>query len=433
MQIEKLIKFACLLAIIAVGLSGTIFLRGLYADGSHFLLEILARNDFWLFDKPRLHIQFLNQVFPVIAIKLGVIDLQALTFIYSAGLLLPTSAVWFVALYLQRNTPLFWWLILGYSSTFLLSGFFSIGEYNLTYAFVALYFSIAYPKIYHWGQLAFLALIALTLIRSYEAMLFLGPCLALATVCLSLQTKERAKKFFALFLLCVLGTSTLVATFSIIYPRDPNNLTGALNIIRAIQGKQAMFLVLATLLALVIRQAAKQYSSFSLTIFFVFSLIYFLSDSWWQNVSQQHSTRTLSGLMLASILSIKIGQIFFHRKKENHATLFIQKPFIVSSALVCLSLSITTIMNDREFGHLVKLFKAELASIEKNTPINKTNLYEQKPNLNRFIWAWTNPSMSLVLGGQRGRLITNNENYAGWQPFNPNELSAYDLPRYKSN
>jgi hypothetical protein len=159
--------------------------RGLFWDGSAFLVEIIDTNWFhWRFYPARAHVMWLTQ-FPVVAaLKLGVSDTRILAIAYSAGLFGLPTALYHLALWRARGDAVVMAVVLAaIAVVYLSTSFFIAGEYNTAFALAVAVMTIVVTGkelsrfdtvlLLFFGWLAF---------RSYEAMAYLGPLLAAAIV-----------------------------------------------------------------------------------------------------------------------------------------------------------------------------------------------------------------------------------------------------------
>jgi hypothetical protein len=130
-----------------LGVLGVYVARGLYADGAYFLFSILSSHGFVDDDKPRLFALLITQVPLVMAMKIGINDLNLLIRLHSFGLIIFPLVFWLAALKIQMKTELFWIFVAEFSVSYLCSGFFAIGEYNLCYSMAAFSAAIILKKI----------------------------------------------------------------------------------------------------------------------------------------------------------------------------------------------------------------------------------------------------------------------------------------------
>jgi hypothetical protein len=159
--------------------------RGLFWDGSAFLVEIIDTNWFhWRFYPARAHVMWLTQFPGVAALKLGVSDTRILAIAYSAGLFGLPTALYHLALWRARGDAVVMAVVLAaIAVVYLSTSFFIAGEYNTAFALAVAVMTIVVTGkelsrfdtvlLLFFGWLAF---------RSYEAMAYLGPLLAAAIV-----------------------------------------------------------------------------------------------------------------------------------------------------------------------------------------------------------------------------------------------------------
>ena len=202
--------------------------RGLYADGSFYLLYTLHNDDFFHVNPTRYFAEIVTQLPVVVAMHSGVSDTAMLIRLHSVGLVVIPLGLWVGALMAQWRRPMLWALVAMFAVTQLNSGFMAIGEYNLAYALVVLSAALLLrARALRWWQLVVLVTTAVLATLSYEALVYLGPVLIALAVARLMGVRgigaarswaERA----ALILLCVVYTAaTAVAAWSIRDPRVP--------------------------------------------------------------------------------------------------------------------------------------------------------------------------------------------------------------------
>ncbi|MBV8392417.1 MAG: hypothetical protein JOY81_04470 [Alphaproteobacteria bacterium] len=158
--------------------------RGLFVDGSAFLLNIVRHEWFFDFYPPRLYAMIVAQIPIMTAVTLGVTDLHLLGRLLSLGLFgLPTLLYTLALLRAQREPVLLAVVIAAMGAIFLTTSFFIVGEYNSAYP-LALLIAVRFVtarRLTLWDSLVLAALSALS-IRTYEVLIYLGPLLALMTL-----------------------------------------------------------------------------------------------------------------------------------------------------------------------------------------------------------------------------------------------------------
>jgi hypothetical protein len=154
--------------------------RGLFVDGSAFLVQIARREWFFDFYAPRLYAMVVGQVPMMTALFLGVTDLHLLARLLSLGLFALPTALYHLALVRAKDDAvLLAAVIAAIAVVFMTTSFFIVGEYNTAYAIAVLVaVRLVTARRLTLVDGVFLAVIGLLAVRTYEAMLYLGPVLA---------------------------------------------------------------------------------------------------------------------------------------------------------------------------------------------------------------------------------------------------------------
>jgi hypothetical protein len=167
--------------------------RGLFVDGSVFLVQIARFQEFFRFYPPRLYAMVVAQVPVMAALKLGVIDLHWLGRLLSLGLFGLPTLFYSLALHRVRHDAVLLAVVIAAIGTiFMTASFFIVGEFNTAYA-LALCVAVRLATADHlrlWDGLVLLA-IAILAMRTYEAMLYLGPLLAAMTLWQAIRVPQR--------------------------------------------------------------------------------------------------------------------------------------------------------------------------------------------------------------------------------------------------
>src|SRR5262249_41002253 len=112
--------------------------RGLFWDGSSFLVNILDLGRFHDFYVARAHVAWLTQAPVLILSRLGLRDTHLLSIVYSATLFaLPTGLYHFTLARLRHDPLLLGVGIAIVAVVYLPTWFFIVGEYNLAFAAVS--------------------------------------------------------------------------------------------------------------------------------------------------------------------------------------------------------------------------------------------------------------------------------------------------------
>lgn len=158
--------------------------RSLFWDGAAFLVNVIDKRGFHDFYPARAHVGWVTQLPVLLAVKLGLTDTRLLAMIQSAALFALPLGLYQLALARVRADAILLAAVLAILAlVYLPTSFFIIGEYNATYAAATAAIAIVLTdgaRARRDGLL--LCLLAALCLRSYEAMIYLGPLLALAAL-----------------------------------------------------------------------------------------------------------------------------------------------------------------------------------------------------------------------------------------------------------
>jgi hypothetical protein len=162
----------------------TVTCRGLFWDGSSFLVNILDNRRFHDFYAARAHVDWVTQAPVLLLSELGVRDTRLLAMVYSATLFgLPVALYHLALARVRHDAVLLGIVIAAVAMIYLPTSFFIIGEYNVTFAAVTVAMAVTLTaRASRLGDAVFLCVLGVLCVRSYEAMVYLGPLLAAAIV-----------------------------------------------------------------------------------------------------------------------------------------------------------------------------------------------------------------------------------------------------------
>ena len=175
---------AVVVLIWGVAAYATVTCRGLFWDGSSFLVNILDHGLFHDFYVARAHVDWVTQVPVLLLAELGVRDTRLLAMAYSAALFGLPSGLYHLALARVRHDAVLLGIVIAaVAVVYLPTSFFIIGEYNATFAAATAGMAVALTaREERLGDAALLCVLGVFCVRSYEAMVYLGPLLAAAIV-----------------------------------------------------------------------------------------------------------------------------------------------------------------------------------------------------------------------------------------------------------
>lgn len=156
--------------------------RGLFWDGSSFLVNILDLGHFHDFYAARAHVDWVTQLPVLVLSELGVRDTRMLAMAYSAALVGLPTALYHLALARVRGDAVLLGIVVAVIATvYLPTCFFIVGEYNTAYAAAVAAMAVTLTKgKSRLGDVVLLCVLGLLCVRSYETMVYLGPLLAAA-------------------------------------------------------------------------------------------------------------------------------------------------------------------------------------------------------------------------------------------------------------
>lgn len=426
--------------------------RGLFVDGSAFVVEIVRRDWFFDFYDPRLYAMILGQIPVIIAVKLGVTDLQWLARLLSLGLFGLPTIFYHAALHRARNDGVLMGAVLAaIAIVFFTTSFFIVGEYNTIYGIavmVAVRLATAERLTLQDGIV--LALTGILAIRTYEAAVHLGPLLA-AMVCWRLWVlrdrqplRLEAQVTGVLYLVAAGGflAGCVVAYNSIVYPFSESHLDESINQIHFFwQNMQFMLSMVAALtlgIWALLKPAdllqAKPYLWAGVWIVLLaLSPLLAVGENLVRPLAKsQYVARALSGGVIAGI----VVSIWLYASRFGH-TLAVMKMlrmpevgrrFLAFTGVLFLGLFPSDLYLTATWSGYLNAFIATVRSNSGIVAFEDTPLSTRPHSL--LVENWTLPSASLVLRSKEGDgIVVPPRDFTDWQPFKAAEWYP-DLGRF---
>jgi hypothetical protein len=213
----------------ALAIYNAVECRGLFWDGSSFLVSLLDLERFHDFYAARAHIDWLTQAPVLLLADAGLRDTRLLAIAYSAMLFGVPTALYHLALArVRHDPPLLAAVVAIVAGVYLPTSFFIVGEYNATFAAVTAAMAVALTTA---GKSARDALILCGLgalcLRSYEAMVYFGPLVAAAIVWASRRGETPgfgARVLYGIAMLAFAGAAVVSAATLVDYWDHPHFL-----------------------------------------------------------------------------------------------------------------------------------------------------------------------------------------------------------------
>ena len=419
--------------------------RGLFVDGSAFLVQIARREWFFDFYGPRLYAMVLGQFPAIVAMFLGVTDLHLLAQILSLGLLALPTAFYHVALTRVRDDPVLLAAVIAVIATvFMTTSFFIVGEYNTAFAVViAVAARLVTAERLTVTDGAFLLAAGLVSVRTYEVMIYCGPLVSLMIAWRIGSASQRPWFATALHIvaaLLFLG-GMAVAADSIIHPFSQEHLSKtAATVLNAWQNLQFDLTLLAALVIVIwaiARPAALAtprpylFAGFILVLLVLSPLLALTDTLVRPHAKSQYTARSVAGLVVATVAVLMwlYKSPFGDRVsafRELRAPMAARR-LLAFSLLMVFAVVPSDAFLTLEWRHYLDTVRSIVRQQSGVIAYESTPL--AKPPLEMLVEPWILPSQSLALRSKQGDgIIAPPRDFDSWQPFPPDE--PYPLGPY---
>jgi hypothetical protein len=419
--------------------------RGLFVDGSAFLVQIARREWFFDFYAPRLYAMVVGQAPIMAGIFLGITDLHLLARLLSIGLFAVPTALYTLALVRVKDDPvLLAAVITAIGVVFMTTSFFIVGEYNTAYA-IAIVVAVRLVTAERLTVLdgLFLAIISLLAMRTYEAMIYLGPLLSVLVLHAIWRAPQRPWFAVGLHLLSVVGFmgGMVIAVHSLLKPYSVEHLDETIetasNFWQNLQFDLAFAAVLIVAVWALVRPrdllTVRPYRWAGLClVILALSPLLALGDTLVRPLAKsQYVARQAAGLVIVAIvLFIWLYARVLDGKLPAFAVL--RQPdaarrFLAFALIVLLAILPSDIYLTRNWTSYLDTMRDEVRARGGVIAFEDSAIARHPYDL--LVEAWILPSQSLALRARRGDgIIAPPREFNAWQPFPPNE--PYPLGRF---
>jgi len=419
--------------------------RGLFVDGSAFLVQIARREWFFDFYGPRLYAMVIGQIPVMTAMFLGVTDLHLMARLLSFGLFAVPTALYHLALMRAKDDAvLLAGVIAAIAVVFMTTSFFIVGEYNLAYAIVILV-AVRLATAERLTVYDSLVLIALSFMamRTYEVMIYLGPLMA-AMIFWALYRAPSRPIFATALHVAAAGmflAGMAIAAGSIIKPFSEEHLSDTVTTAANFWQNMQFDLVLAAALVVVVWALIDPRSLLGsrpyrwagvFLLVLALSPVLALSDTLVRPLAKsQYVARTAAGLVIAAIIIF----IWAYRSKfgaKLPALAVLRTPesarrFAAFALLMLLAGLPSDIYLTRTWMSYLEAVRTVVRTQSGVVAFEDTSLAKY-PHLH-LIEAWILPSQSLALRAKHGdAIIAPPKGFDSWQPFPP--ATPYGLGQF---
>ena len=419
--------------------------RGLFVDGSAFLVQIARREWFFDFYAPRLYAMVVGQAPIMTAIFLGVTDLHLLARLLSLGLFaLPTVLYHLALVRVKDDAVLLAAVIAAIGVVFMTTSFFIVGEYNTAYAIAILVaVRLATARQLTWVDGLFLAVIGFLAIRTYEAMLYLGPLLSAMVLWAIWRAPSRPWLPTTLHLVSIAGfiAGMFVAIGSLTRPYSVEHLDETIETATNFWQNMQFDLVVAAALVVVVwallrprdLALAKPYRWAAVClVILALSPLLMLGDVVVRPLAKsQYVARTAAGLIIASIV-VFIWAYASNLRGKLPAFVVLGTPeaarrFLIFALLILLAVLPSDISLTQSWVSYLDAMRTTVRDHDGVIAFEDSPLSKHPYDL--LVEAWILPSQSLALRAKRGDgIVAPPKDFGAWQPFPP--AQPYPLGKY---
>jgi len=425
-----------------LALHNTLAGRALFWDGASFLVNLLDHAHFHDFYAARAHVDWVTQIPVLLLAKLGVRDTKLLTMVYSAALFGLPTAFYHIALMRVRRDPVLLTAVLAIvAAVYLPTSFFIVGEYNVAFACIAAAMSIVLTTgDRSRGDAALLLAFGLLCLRSYEAMIYLGPLVAAAILWSMRRCDDAATRTLRGLAAIAFAGGALISAITIVdYWDHPHFMKVRSTSVDFWQNMQFSIPLAGFLICAVagIRRPAWLQGRGPMVVMGVIALLLALSP-WWRIVHgpsilyppSHYVARQAAGMLLAALL---IG-MWVQVARSNPPAIFVvvRRPevarrMMLALAALTVAASVPDIALTRLWAGYIERLRIVVDGANGLVRAETLPLHDWPNKL--FFQDWSYPALSAVVSRSPGRsYVVSDQDYLSNPPFEP---ACGLLPRLK--
>ena len=200
-------------------------MRGMFADGSNYIVHILASENFFLLEPARKLVQLLQQSLLILGMRAGVTDLPTLARLFTLGALgwpiILTASCWLILPREEKG-----WIIgplINLVALCPMTSLAAIGEGMIASCLLwIIFFLVLFRTHTIWGAILAISLTALGAVTHESAAVFFVGIAAIAIMGMRGSSAVRRLTHFAISTAAIWSACYLISV--ILHPRDPVNL-----------------------------------------------------------------------------------------------------------------------------------------------------------------------------------------------------------------
>jgi len=396
--------------------------RVLYGDGAWYVLvHLLTPQRFNDYDFQRTFASVITQAPVLLGQRLGIERVSVYAALYSFGVFVVPAIAMMIGLWLSRRQPL---LFAAIAAAIPIWGFginFINSEANVMFGFAWLAASIIAmrgPAPLLRGLV--LPALALALLRTYEGMLLAGPVLAAWATVAASRTRSEIERIGLVLSTLLFVVAAAIGFGGFVAPRDPNNaLRFAESVFAYLRGPHC-FLLLSVACALaafaVPIPRARWIASAASAMFGIGFVVAILRLDGYYSFSVYYHNRTFIVLLLPAVLAA-LAAIDLWRSGWLAEGI---EPYGAWPAIMLVPIAFA-VAGDIAGTYRWQSFVASFCRVLEQDMPPDARLKALQASGARTGWAWTHPSMSMLLRSRgSSAMVVNQPGASSWEPFDPN-------------
>jgi hypothetical protein len=405
--------------------------QGLYADGANFLVGILEKKGFLLFDPHRQVHGLLTQIPVVLALKLGITNLRFYIALYAGLLIFWPMLFWGLALYHMRYDGMFWTFVMLFCLVYYNIGFFANGEADLCFSITACILACFLRAGDRTRRdRALLMVCAFLYPELYASTLFFGGLFFGMGFLMWRQEREQRPKFYWLLLMVLFLISSATGLWEALTPRDPVNFALARDPYALLHDGRYWALLVASLCVagMTISRSAPMLACLFVICLSCGAAVLLQDDVWsplYGYTLRLYMTVTI--FFACIVLWVLRWRVFSMNRAKSAAYTGIMSLSVFALFFIT---SICDMRLSLQYRDYLDHFRSEVNTRNGEIPFEFSNLsYDSLER--KFYINWTHPLMSLLLRTASDKAIILNEpRYHGYQGFCDPPKHVPDFGRY---
>ena len=391
--------------------------RSLYGDGGYVVLGQLGGGLHYIdYDAHRSFASYITQTPVLLGQRLGAERVPTYAALYMAGVYLVPALLLLTALSLARKLP---GLFAATAAAIVIFGFGANFVNTEAHLFLGLAWLaavlLALPRPHPSLRGFALPMIAFVLLRVYEGMLLVGPVLAVGAFLVS-REREGTQEQVGLTIAALLFTlGTFIGFSSFVAPRDPGNASSFLTSAFAYLKNPQAFELLAVACSLAATAVSKAYSRASLIIAAAALSVVFL----WMMLGQEgYYAYTLyyhNRTFLVFLLPFAVGALLLIRRYRPAR---LERSLSAAGAMAMIVPFVAVVSADLVGSARWLHYMRDFCDVLDHPATASTGINQLKRNGAVTGWAWTHPTMSILLR-EPGNSAVVLDDPGQWQPFDP--------------